>query len=79
MHLDSFPSYYYPYEFQHKCLLECPPPNEDEDAAGLDDDQLNSFADSRKCVAVPFVAPNDFQTTTVADKLTAVVKEIRAL
>ncbi|KAK3407422.1 hypothetical protein EUGRSUZ_K03477 [Eucalyptus grandis] len=76
---DSFPSYNYPYEFQHKCLLECPPPNEDEDAAGLDDDQLNSSANSRKCVAVPFVAPNDFQTTTVADKLTAVVKEIRAL
>ncbi|KAF8006726.1 hypothetical protein BT93_K0898 [Corymbia citriodora subsp. variegata] len=71
---DSFSYYYYPYEFQHKCLLECPP-NEDEDAADLDDHQLNSSADSRKCVAVPFVGPNDFQTKYVAGKLTTIVKE----
>ncbi|XP_030532472.1 DExH-box ATP-dependent RNA helicase DExH8 [Rhodamnia argentea] len=74
---DSFPSYYYPHEFQHECLLEGLP-NENEDAAGLDDERLNSSADSRKCVAGPFVAPNDFQTKIVTDKLTAVVKEIRA-
>ncbi|XP_056170365.1 DExH-box ATP-dependent RNA helicase DExH8-like isoform X3 [Syzygium oleosum] len=78
---EGFPSYYYPCDFQHKCLLECRPnedEDEDEDAAGLDDEELNSSADIRECVAMPFVAPNDFQTKNVADKLTAVVKEIKA-
>ncbi|KAF8006737.1 hypothetical protein BT93_K0903 [Corymbia citriodora subsp. variegata] len=76
---DSFPSYYYPCDFQHQCFLECPPnEHEDEDAAGLDEDERNLSADTRKCVAMPFVAPNDFQTNNVAEKLTAVVKEIKA-
>ncbi|KAI6674620.1 hypothetical protein NL676_002526 [Syzygium grande] len=78
---EGFPSYYYPCDFQHKCLLECRPnedEDEDEDAAGLDDEELESSADTRECVAMPFVAPNDFQTKYVADKLTAVVKEIKA-
>ncbi|KAI6674613.1 hypothetical protein NL676_002519 [Syzygium grande] len=75
----GFPSYYYPCDFQHKCLLECRPnEDEDEDAAGLDDEELESSADTRECVATPFVTPNDFQTKNVADKLTAVVKEIKA-
>ncbi|XP_039160559.1 DExH-box ATP-dependent RNA helicase DExH8-like [Eucalyptus grandis] len=63
---DGFPSYYCPRDFRHKCLLECPP-NEDE--------ELNISVDTRECVARPFVAPNDFKTKNVADKLTAVVKE----
>ncbi|KAL3717612.1 hypothetical protein ACJRO7_009105 [Eucalyptus globulus] len=77
---DGFPSYYCPRDFQHKCLLECLP-NEDEDedadAAGLDDEDLNISVDTRECVTRPFVAPNDFKTKNVADKLTAVVKEIK--
>ncbi|KAF8006731.1 hypothetical protein BT93_K0902 [Corymbia citriodora subsp. variegata] len=76
---DGFPSYYYPYDFQHKCLLKCPPnEDEDEDAAGLSDKELNLSVDTRECVAMPIVGPNDFKTKNVADKLTAVVKEIKA-
>ncbi|KAK3407431.1 hypothetical protein EUGRSUZ_K03485 [Eucalyptus grandis] len=80
---EGFPSYNYPCDFQHKCLLECPPnededEDENEDAAGLDDGKLNSSADTRECVALPFVAPNDFQTKNVAGTLTTVVKEIKA-
>ncbi|KAK3407430.1 hypothetical protein EUGRSUZ_K03484 [Eucalyptus grandis] len=80
---DGFPSYYCPRDFQHKCLLECLPnenedEDEDEDAAGLDDEELNVSVYTRECVARPFVAPNDFKTKNVADKLTAVVKEMKA-
>ncbi|KAF8006730.1 hypothetical protein BT93_K0901 [Corymbia citriodora subsp. variegata] len=76
---DGFPSYYYPHDFQHKFLLECPPnEDEDEDAADLDDEELNLSVDTRECVAMPFAGPNDFKAKNVSDKLTAVVKEMKA-
>lgn len=65
---DGIPSYYYPYEFQHTCLLE--------DAVGMDDEQLHQSSGLEKCVARPFVSHDHFQTKYVADKMVAVVKEV---
>ncbi|XP_059625675.1 DExH-box ATP-dependent RNA helicase DExH8 isoform X2 [Cornus florida] len=68
---DGLPSFYDPYEFQHTCLLNSQP-NRD-----ADDEHLEPVTDTRKCIAVPFVASNHFQASEVAEKLATIVKEIR--
>ncbi|OWM63550.1 hypothetical protein CDL15_Pgr019500 [Punica granatum] len=70
---DGIPSYYYPYEFQHECLLQ------DAVDAESDDEQLHQSSDVKQCVAGPFVSLDHFQTKYIADKMATVIKEIRAL
>ncbi|KAK9281663.1 hypothetical protein L1049_004566 [Liquidambar formosana] len=73
---DGLPSYYDPYEFEHTCLLECQP-NGDTDAPAADGEHLEPASEIRRCVAVPFVGSNHFQTNDVAENLATVIKEIR--
>ncbi|KAJ7977567.1 putative ATP-dependent RNA helicase [Quillaja saponaria] len=75
---DGLPSYRDPYEFSHTCLLECLP-NDHVDAVAADEELLDPSSERRKCVAVPYVAFNHFRTNDVAEKLAAVIKEIRVL
>ncbi|XP_008235089.1 PREDICTED: DExH-box ATP-dependent RNA helicase DExH8 [Prunus mume] len=74
---NGLPSYYDPYEFEHICLLTCQQPNEDTDALTTDDKHLEPSSETMKCVAVPFVAPNNFQNNDVARKLATIIKQIR--
>ncbi|XP_031261633.1 DExH-box ATP-dependent RNA helicase DExH8 [Pistacia vera] len=73
---NGLPTYYDPYEYDHKCLLKCQQ-HEDVDALAADNEPLEAACETRKCVAVPFVAPNQFQSNNVAEKLANVIKEIR--
>ncbi|XP_058076556.1 DExH-box ATP-dependent RNA helicase DExH8 isoform X4 [Magnolia sinica] len=70
---NGLPSYYDPYEFKHTCLLHSQP--SDVDALANDDTGLSPAVTS--CVALPFVAPKQFQADAVAENLAAVIKEIR--
>ncbi|CAL2281207.1 unnamed protein product [Prunus armeniaca] len=74
---NGLPSYYDPYEFEHICLPTCQQPNEDTDALTTDDKHLEPSSETMKCVAVPFVAPNNFQNNDVAKKLATIIKQIR--
>ncbi|GMY16920.1 DExH-box ATP-dependent RNA helicase DExH8 [Fagus crenata] len=71
---NGLPSYYDPYKFEHTCLLKCRP---DGDTDALDDEHLELSSEIRKCVAVPFVASNHFQTNDVVENLATTIKEIR--
>lgn len=73
---NGLPSYYDPYEFEHICLLTCQQPNEDTDALTTDDKHLEPSSETMKCVAVPFVAPNNFQNNDVAKKLATIIKQV---
>ncbi|GKU86845.1 hypothetical protein SLEP1_g1320 [Rubroshorea leprosula] len=73
---NGLPSYYYPYEFEHTCLLLCQPFGETELLAG-DDEHLEQSLETRKCFARPFVASNHFKANDVVRKLSNTVKEIR--
>jgi hypothetical protein len=70
---NGLPSYYDPYKFEHTCLLKCRP---DGDTDALDDEHLELSNEIRKCVAVPFVASNHFQTNDVAENLATTIKEV---
>ncbi|KAG5251837.1 DExH-box ATP-dependent RNA helicase [Salix suchowensis] len=56
-------TYYDSYEFKHTCLLKCQPKG-DFDTVAVDDEPSQ---ETRKCFAVPFVAPSHFQTIKVAE------------
>ncbi|KAH9730442.1 DExH-box ATP-dependent RNA helicase DExH8 [Citrus sinensis] len=73
---NGLPTYYDPYEFEHTCLLNCDPPR-DMDPLAADNEHLGPSFEAKKCVAVPFVAPNQFQSNNVAEKLASIIKEIR--
>ncbi|MBA0620836.1 hypothetical protein Godav_006508 [Gossypium davidsonii] len=73
---NGIPTYYSPYEFGHTCLLECQQQGE-IDALSSSDEQLEQSNETRKCVAVPFVASGHFQTNDVAENLVNTIKEIR--
>lgn len=73
---NGLPTYYDPYEFEHTCLLNCDPPR-DMDPLAADNEHIGPFFEAKKCVAVPFVAPNQFQSNNVAEKLASLIKEIR--
>ncbi|WRX10709.1 Helicase [Theobroma cacao] len=73
---DGIPTYYSPYEFGHTCLLQCQPQGE-TDALSSSDEQLEQSFETRKCVAVPFVASDHFHTNDVAKNLANAIKEIR--
>ncbi|XP_050236664.1 DExH-box ATP-dependent RNA helicase DExH8 isoform X2 [Mercurialis annua] len=72
---DGLPTYYDPYEFGHECLLENQQ-NGDTIAVAADE-EYEELSVIKKCVAVPFVDSGHFQTINVAEKLSAIVKEIR--
>uniref|UniRef100_A0A5B7B8U8 RNA helicase n=1 Tax=Davidia involucrata TaxID=16924 RepID=A0A5B7B8U8_DAVIN len=73
---DSLPSYYDPYEFRHTCLLNSQP-NGEIDALDTDEEHHGPVSERRKCIAVPFVASDHFQANEVAEKLAAIIKEMR--
>ncbi|KAH1073980.1 hypothetical protein J1N35_026308 [Gossypium stocksii] len=73
---NGIPTYYSPYEFGHTCLLECQQQGE-IDALSSSDEQVEQSNETRKCVAVPFVASGHFQTNDVAENLVNTIKEIR--
>ncbi|KAI4301411.1 hypothetical protein L6164_034693 [Bauhinia variegata] len=67
-----------PHGFKHTCRLACQS-NDDTDVLAADGEGLDSSNESRKCVAVPYVASDHFHFIDVAKKFIAVIKEIRAL
>lgn len=73
---NGLPTYYDPYEFEHTCLLNCDPPR-DMDPLAADNEHIGPFFEAKKCVAVPFVAPNQFQSNNVAEKLASLIKEVQ--
>lgn len=72
---NGIPTYYSPYEFGHTCLLECQQQGK-IDALSSSDEQLEQSYETRKCVAVPFVASGHFQTNDVAENLVNTIKEV---
>ncbi|KAF5744138.1 hypothetical protein HS088_TW08G00734 [Tripterygium wilfordii] len=72
---NSLPTYYDPYEFEHTCLIKCQP-NEDTGVAA-DDEHNETPCQTRICAAVPFVSSTHFQTKSISEKLTNIIKEIR--
>lgn len=73
---NGLPTYYDPYEFEHTCLLKSDP-SQDMDPLDADSEHLGPSFETKKCVAVPFVASNQFQSNNVAEKLASLIKEIR--
>lgn len=73
---NGLPSYYDPYEFEHTCLLKCQPGG-DRNARTVEDEHLEPSSEIRKCLAVPFVASNHFQTNDVVEKFATALKEIK--
>ncbi|CAK7348308.1 unnamed protein product [Dovyalis caffra] len=73
---DGLPTHYDPYEFEHTCLLKCLP-NRDISTVVADDEDDEPSLETRKCFAVPFVAPSHFQTIKVAENFSNIIKEIR--
>jgi hypothetical protein len=72
---NGLPSYYDPYEFEHTCLLNCQPDG-DRNAHTVEDEHLEPSSGIRKCLAVPFVASNHFQTNDAVEKLATATKEV---
>ncbi|KAL6505026.1 hypothetical protein OROGR_024843 [Orobanche gracilis] len=70
------PSHYKPYEFQHTCHLQCMLGHED-DALALEDEGVEDDDESRECVALPFVAPCDFQKDEISTMFASIAKEMR--
>lgn len=73
---NDLPTWHAPYEFKHTCLLKCQPKG-DNDTVVADDEHDEPSHETRKCFAVPFVAPSHFQTIKVAENLSNIIKEIR--
>ncbi|KAL8207741.1 hypothetical protein R6Q57_007153 [Mikania cordata] len=73
---NGLPSYYEPYEFQHTCLLTVDH-NDDSEPLTTDDDPGNSFYETKKCIALPFVDANGFKKNEVAFRLANSIKEIK--
>ncbi|KAL8253685.1 hypothetical protein R6Q59_031906 [Mikania micrantha] len=73
---NGLPSYYEPYEFQHTCLLTVDH-NDDSEPLTTDDDPGNSFYETKKCIALPFVDTNGFKKSEVAFRLANSIKEIK--
>ncbi|KAJ4968840.1 hypothetical protein NE237_015541 [Protea cynaroides] len=69
-------SYYDPYEFEHTCLIQSQS-NGDTDVLDTGDEHPDSTNETRNCIAVPFVAPKQFQANAIAEKLVDSIKEIR--
>lgn len=72
---NGIPTYYSPYEFGHTCLLQCRPLGV-TNALSSSDEQLEQSLESRKCVAVPFVDSDHFQSNDVAKTLANTIKEV---
>uniref|UniRef100_A0A1D1ZBL2 Zinc finger CCCH domain-containing protein 4 n=1 Tax=Anthurium amnicola TaxID=1678845 RepID=A0A1D1ZBL2_9ARAE len=73
---NGLPTYYEPCGFKHTCLLHAELVG-DVDVLAADDEDPNSKSGRRKCCALPFVCPADFQAPAVANKLGKLMKEIR--
>lgn len=83
---NEFPTYLDPYAFKHTCFLQSMPSEDDGGGSVVNDladsyanETKDSSAETRRCFSAPFVAPVDFQSTTVAEKFKSVIKEIRLL
>lgn len=48
----------------------------DSDALSVDDEQPESSCETKKCLAEPFVASNNFQSNVVAKKFATIIKEV---
>lgn len=72
---DCLPAYCSSHEFRHVCLLKCRT-NGDTNSDDPKVEDHNSSCGTEKCCAVPFVSSRHFQTVSVAENLSAVVKEV---
>ncbi|KAL5713084.1 RNA helicase [Ranunculus cassubicifolius] len=73
---NGLPTYYDPYEFEHTCLLE----SLQKGVMGenpASDEKLEKNLETRTCIALPFVDSHHFKAVSVAEKLAAIIKEIR--
>ncbi|KAF6155581.1 hypothetical protein GIB67_004575 [Kingdonia uniflora] len=68
----GLPSYYDPYEFEHTCILQSPP-----SVISATEEHLDPNIMIRTCLDLPFVSSDDFQASSVAEKMVTVNKEIR--
>lgn len=68
---DSLPTYYYPYEFDHTCCVEC---QASGDRYQHSEDQPP--LETRKCVSLPFVPPDAFQANAIAKNMANIIKEV---
>lgn len=75
---DGLPSYYDPYEFEHTCLVKCQT-KEDLDALEVSDHHLEPSHETKKCIASPFVASDDFHKNDVAKTFAGIIKEVLAI
>lgn len=76
--LSSFrglPPYYDPYEFKHTCLFKSQP-NGHSDVVAADEDNFELLSETKKCVVVPYVTLNHFNSDEVAKIFAAIVKEV---
>ncbi|XP_042418975.1 zinc finger CCCH domain-containing protein 4-like isoform X1 [Zingiber officinale] len=71
----EIPCYLEPYTFKHTCILQSELAT-DLDALTLEDGNLDT-ATRQQCIALPYVAPDDFGATSVSEKLKNLVKEMR--
>lgn len=71
----EIPCYFEPYAFKHTCILQSEPAT-DLDALTLEDENLDTVT-RRKCIALPYVAPDDFGAMSVSEKLKNLIKEVR--
>lgn len=72
---DGLPSYYNPYQFEHKCLI----PFQQNGDVDTFDTHEESIDETRKCISVPFVPLNNFESNTVAGNLASIIKEIKVM
>ncbi|KVI12507.1 Helicase, C-terminal [Cynara cardunculus var. scolymus] len=57
----GLPTYYTPYEFQHKCLIMVEDSeDEDSDTLATDNDLINPINGTKKCTTLPFVGADGF-------------------
>lgn len=68
------PCYFEPYAFKHTCILQ-PELATDLDALMLEDENFD-IVTRKKCIALPYVAPDDFGATSVSEKLKSLIKEV---
>ncbi|XP_024967059.1 DExH-box ATP-dependent RNA helicase DExH8 isoform X2 [Cynara cardunculus var. scolymus] len=74
----GLPTYYTPYEFQHKCLIMVEDSeDEDSDTLATDNDLINPINGTKKCTTLPFVGADGFNKKEVAFRLARAIKEIR--
>ncbi|KAI3932389.1 hypothetical protein MKW92_043921 [Papaver armeniacum] len=76
---DGLPSYYNPYEFEHTCSLGYLQYRDEDVGSEKEDEHINLNLDieEKTCLTLPYVSPNDFKASFVAEKFATVLKEMR--